>query len=377
MAEDITMIYDGEPINDNPEQAAAERREQRARQAKLPKFIIAENEELYIPREQIAELNKEYFNMLNDMRNGLAITNEELRSYMESVVFESYKNSIYQLREKNRQEIERRNLIRDLKESNLHPTYEKKRLFSRKLKPNYSMQLCLKEAEIESQIELSKYLDDIERQAEFVYGDQPEIDLFAENRLNDLIEVLIGEFLPFFERRKYLKRYGNSLKVLLTEYAYEHSIDEVYDALLKRFIKEHKRQQFSERKGEYIKEILNDFFQAESKLRFKREEIESTIVETEAEEELPREIVAENLAAVSEGDDIIDTGDELDELHELEEELSEPAPVTSEERNTSPQEPEAVISITEEEQDKKPEEPDCLESEQLQIETDSGEKKQD
>ena len=150
-------IYDGEPVSDNPEQEESERREQRERQAQLPKFVLPEGAEFYIKREQIDALNRAYFDMLEDMRKGFAITNETLRSYMESVVFESYKNDVKKMQQAGEIAGEHKAEVYTLKKQMLTPEYERYGFRRRKIRPNYQMRLCMQEAKLEAEVESAAY----------------------------------------------------------------------------------------------------------------------------------------------------------------------------------------------------------------------------
>lgn len=72
---------------------------QRKRRDILPKFTLGENEGFYISRDEITELNDSYNQILSDMQESPA--NEELRSYMESVIFASYVSEIEKKQMKN------------------------------------------------------------------------------------------------------------------------------------------------------------------------------------------------------------------------------------------------------------------------------------
>ncbi len=66
----------------------AEQTAMQKRRDKLPKFTLGRHERLYIPREEIEKLNDVYHQMLDDMKESPA--KEDLRSYMESLIFASY-----------------------------------------------------------------------------------------------------------------------------------------------------------------------------------------------------------------------------------------------------------------------------------------------
>lgn len=68
---------------------------------KLPKLELKDGEALCLSREEISEIHDSYFSILLDMKEGESITPEEMRSYMESVVFSSYKSEIARRQNKN------------------------------------------------------------------------------------------------------------------------------------------------------------------------------------------------------------------------------------------------------------------------------------
>lgn len=68
---------------------------------KLPKLELKDGEALCLSREEISEIHDSYFSILSDMKEGESITPEEMRSYMESVVFSSYKSEIARRQNKN------------------------------------------------------------------------------------------------------------------------------------------------------------------------------------------------------------------------------------------------------------------------------------
>ncbi len=76
------------PTNETEEQI-----NRRKARDKLPKFILGRHENFNIGRREITELNDSYHQMLQDMEAGGVIF-EELRSYMESVIFVSYVSEI-------------------------------------------------------------------------------------------------------------------------------------------------------------------------------------------------------------------------------------------------------------------------------------------
>lgn len=68
---------------------------------KLPKLELKDGEALCISREEISEIHDSYLSLLSDMKEGESVTPAEMRSYMESVVFCSYKSEIARRQNKN------------------------------------------------------------------------------------------------------------------------------------------------------------------------------------------------------------------------------------------------------------------------------------
>ena len=170
-----TSIYNGEFINGSPEQEEAKRAARRERRANLPKFRLAEGERFYIPREKVIEAQRAYFLMLDEMKKGTVNADEEMRSFMESVLFESYKGEIYKLQEDYSIEGIHNDYVHAIKKGMTTPAMERSGLFRRR-KPNYALRLCQKEAELEREMENAKHREDIARQEIFLYGE--EVDTF-------------------------------------------------------------------------------------------------------------------------------------------------------------------------------------------------------
>ena len=194
-------IYSGDPANESPERQIAKERQQRAIQAKLPKFELEPNESFCIPREKIVELHDIYLEMLDNMAGGFKLASQDMRSYMESVVFESYKSELEALQRDGAIEARNKNLIYTYKSDFLQAKDEKRRF--RKAKPNYVKRLIMKAAEIEADMNLAKYRAEILVQEEFLYG-EPE-------GLNDIFELIVDEISPI-RKRHFIKKHGEQLK---------------------------------------------------------------------------------------------------------------------------------------------------------------------
>lgn len=164
-----TSIYNGEPVNGSPEQEEARRAARRERRAKLPKFELAPGERFYIPREELVKINREYFNMFDEMKRGTVNVEEGARSFMESVIFISYSSEIYKLQEEHSEEGIHRECVNDIKRDIMTPGYVRKGLFRRR-KPNYALRLCKQQAEIECEVKNAVYRSEISQQEKYLYG---------------------------------------------------------------------------------------------------------------------------------------------------------------------------------------------------------------
>lgn len=205
---DTISIYSGDPANESPEQQIAKAKQQRDIQARLPKFELAEGERFYVSREKIVELNQIYFEMLDDMSAGFKLANQNMRSFMESVVFESYKNEIESLQCEHSIEGKHKDEVYLYTKFYLQPEDEKRWIFGKK-KPNYVKQLLLRMANIEAQRRLGKYRSDIAEQEEFIYG-APE----APEELKELFNLIVDEISPL-RKKRFIKKHGENLMNLI------------------------------------------------------------------------------------------------------------------------------------------------------------------
>jgi len=205
-------IYSGDPASGSPEQQAARAAKQRAIQTRLPKFRLEDGEEFYISEEELSEINEAYFEMLDNMKNGFNITGQEMRSYMESVVFASYKSKIEKIQRTREENDLSRQYIKAIKRGNLTPDYER-RPFRRK-RPNLPMRLCIEEAELETQVELALLTEDIASQKEFVYG---EYDTAEE-----IFETIVSS-VPWYRRKQFRKKHKDILRQLVIALAIKNT----------------------------------------------------------------------------------------------------------------------------------------------------------
>ena len=72
----------------------------RKKRDKLPKFVLGKNEGFYISRKELTALNDSYHQILSDMEDSDRLP-EDMRSYMESVIFTSYISEINKLQREN------------------------------------------------------------------------------------------------------------------------------------------------------------------------------------------------------------------------------------------------------------------------------------
>jgi len=164
----IAAIYNGEPAG-TPEQEAAKLAMQRERRANLPKLELAEGERLYIPREKLIETHRAYYSIFDEQQKGTLNASEEVKSYMDSVIFEAYRSEIAKLQSDYSDEGMREDYVHKIKTQMTTPDYERRGLLRRK-KPNYAWILCQKQAELERDIEHAKIRDKIDNQERFLYG---------------------------------------------------------------------------------------------------------------------------------------------------------------------------------------------------------------
>lgn len=108
------------------------------RVAHLPVFTLRKGESFYIKREELKELNDAYFKLFDDIKDGMQCVPDEPRSYMESVMFESYRAEIEEMQRNNKLAGETARLEVEKKSELLTP-FEWRRFFRRR--SNQSMQL--------------------------------------------------------------------------------------------------------------------------------------------------------------------------------------------------------------------------------------------
>lgn len=305
-----TSIYNGVPIA-SPEQQARKKAEQRARQACLPKFELKEGKELYISRDAIRKLNIEYFKILDELKRGLnSMSFEDLESYMRSVLLASYQSEIAQLQRDAYEKAIPLQIIRKNKNIELKADYVKDHWWQRKAHPNDAMKQLLEIARIEASMELAARDDEIERQKEFLTGDEPDM-------ATEYFYIMLDGFVPFRKRKRFIKQHYERITRFLSEYAYDETPDRLYTALLNEFAAKKKLQQFEEKNGEYLKVLISNFIEAYTA----EPEAEETDAEPPADdtaEPTDEAEASEDTAPEEEPEDESEAGEQLD-LSEFEE----------------------------------------------------------
>lgn len=309
-------IYDGIPVS-SPEVEAFKRAERFARQAKLPKFKLEEGEEFYISRDKVQELNREYFLILDELKRGFSgISFEDLESYMRSVVQASYEGEVAKLQRDGAENAVSKNVIRNIKNELLTPDYVRVRRFSRRVRPNAPMQLCIEQARIEAEIEQSAFREEIAKQKEFIFGAEPEEPYEAAD---ELFYSLLDIFIPKHRQKRFIKKHGN-VAIHLIEELIDFAAAEpqklitdnkLFKMLIEEFLQKRNKKVYAKKYGDNIEYLTAELIKSAARSTVK------TLVseQTEGEEE-PAD---ENAAAESEEDEL----DELSELEEIEDELDE------------------------------------------------------
>lgn len=221
---EMNDIYSGETqeVQEVHAQNPAELAAQFMRRQNLPKFKLGENEDFYIPREKLADINRTYFQMLDDMQEGFSITPEALRSYMESVVFASYRGTIEEIQRKGEIDGIHKKEVYNAKLTQMTPAYVR-RWYQFKSRPNLAMSLCLKEAELEAEIENSIYREQIAKQELILYGepdtnDEQSEENYVQKNVQELFDTFIDTLVPKRKRKRFIKKNGEYLNGLLEEF---------------------------------------------------------------------------------------------------------------------------------------------------------------
>lgn len=205
-------IYGGVPLQ-TPEQEAAREARQREWRSRLPKFRLAEGEEFDIPREKLLELTGTYLDQLNNFQSGFMHASEEMRSFMESLFFEAFKSEVYALQRDGAIEGTHKREIYQQTKQLLNPGWIKRWRFSRKVKPNYAMKLCMREAQLEVENKLSEYREDIAKQEKILYG-EPEAEQMPV-KVEDVFNEIVDSLISPRKRDKFVQRNGAYLMGIL------------------------------------------------------------------------------------------------------------------------------------------------------------------
>jgi len=325
-------IYNGESVSNNPAEEAQKREEQRARQAKLPKFELADGEDFYIPLDKIKELSDEYLTMLKEMRGGLITANENLRSYMESVLFVSFKSTIEKIQRDGELTGVYEKTVHNEKKKLLTPGYEAYGWRKRKIRANSIMRLCKKQASIEAEMEQSAILEEINRQQGFIDSEEEE-----PNAVDELVVLISEEFTKPKKLGSFVDKNSRYIVWVLTEFLTKNSADKAVSLLIEKFVSERKQEKFKKRNSEYLKGILTEYLHRQ-KLATGNNENKEAPKEVPAAEEEKNGAASEAPLSAQNAENNVDAGEkqeakeesaeeepgDLDELQALEEELEEP-----------------------------------------------------
>ncbi|MDE6441905.1 MAG: hypothetical protein K2L12_04015 [Clostridia bacterium] len=394
-------IYSGEPqeLQEVHEHNPAELAAQFMRRQNLPKFELGENEDFYITRERLAEINRIYFQMLDDMREGFSVTPQEMRSYMESVVCVSYMSEIEKMQRRGKIDGIHKREVFNLKSSQMNPALVR-RWYQITSRPNYAMSLCLKEAQLEAEIANSIYREKIAKHELFLYGSPEDNDEQSEEEYikastQELFDAFVSRLVPKRKRKRFIKKNGEYLSGMLEEFIRQQraifklpcsendeqikegnikaDAQEFFDAFVSEFVRKRKRKRFIKKNGEYLNGMLEEFIrqqfvmfkllhkETENPAEPESEELENLVVEATEEAQTEFEQVIDETLEEDpeepdyreyepEEDDFSDLYEleEPEEEGELEEEESEQQsePVGAEQQ---PQEPENGVSERSEE----------------------------
>ncbi len=190
-------IYNGTVTNGDPAQEAAKIAMQRAWRSKLPKFELLDGEEFFISENELKNINTEYFLMLDEMKKGLnSGASEEMYSFMQSVVFASYKSKIIKKQRDAAEAAIPLDVVKNIKAAEMTPGYYRKWKFGRK-KPNDALLQCRRLANLEIAMEFSARQEEIAKREEFIYGEPTDT--------TDLVSAFVYT-LPKRMRKRWLKQ---------------------------------------------------------------------------------------------------------------------------------------------------------------------------
>ncbi len=190
-------IYNGTVTNGDPAQEAAKIAMQRAWRSKLPKFELLDGEEFFISENELKNINTEYFLMLDEMKKGLnSGASEEMYSFMQSVVFASYKSKIIKKQRDAAEAAIPLDVVKNIKAAEMTPGYYRKWKFGRK-RPNEALLQCRRLANIEIAMEFSARQEEIAKREEFIYGEPTDT--------TDLVSAFVYT-LPKRMRKRWLKQ---------------------------------------------------------------------------------------------------------------------------------------------------------------------------
>lgn len=277
--------------------------------------------------QELETLNNDLYRICGEMHENKDFINDPvLKSVMWKEITKAYMAQSNEIKEsKVIPEAIRRWTLKEKYKVSM-PDYELVRRFPRRFGPNEVAEQCIKQAQIEAAMEYAAREAEIERQKEFIDGDEPDA-------VTEFFYLLADEFIPARKRKRFINSRYKRITRLMTEYAQNETADKLYEMLLNELVKEKKHEKFEEQNGEYLKILIDYFIEAYTSETEEREETgvdEQTSDDTEKSPETSAE-TAETSAPeeepAAENTDAEGTEDELDELDELEESEDEPEDV--------------------------------------------------
>lgn len=218
------------------------------------------------------------------------------------------------------------------------PDYKLLRWFPwRKYGLNEVAEQCVEQAQIEAAMEYAARAAEIERQKEFLDGDEPSAE-------ENFFYLIADEFIPARKRNRFINKQYVRLMRFITEYAQENASDKLYKLLLCELAAEKKREKFEEQNGEYLRVLVNDFIKEYNTVCEEpdeaAEEEEPECGQTADGTEEPTEAIATEEAETE--------YDDLSALYELADEPDAEEPAAPEEVQEQPEQVAAAPTAPEE-----------------------------
>lgn len=262
--------------------------------------------------QELEALNNELYRVCGEMHeNKDFIKDPVLKSVMWKEITRAYRAQSEEIKERRAMTQEIRRWTSAEKRRLLNPDMILVRRFPRRqYEPNEIAKQCFEQAKIEASMESAAQAAEIERQKEFLTGDEPDM-------ATEYFYIMLDGFVPFRKRKRFIKQHYERITRFLSEYAYDETPDRLYMALLNEFAAKKKLQQFEEKNGEYLKVLISNFIEAYTA----EPEAEETEAEPPADAtEEPTEPLeaSEDTAPEEEPEDESEAGEQLD-LSEFEE----------------------------------------------------------